>query len=529
MPADNLHQFQQAISAGRAAMQRGDLVDACQHLDDIEHPEALYLLAMARRDLGQTDAAELALRRTLVLQPKFIQASTALGRLLIDLERWDDAVPVYAALLQSAPDNLSARFGYATVQLGLGDCEGAEASFDALIREGNDRPAIRFMRARARLELGRVSEGLHDLQEAHNGQPSEYSLKALASTLWMRGDQVEFDTLLGDALKEPALLVTAAEILRQSGQPEQAIAAIDAARASEALQSDAFAVVTEAYLDLDQAVAAERAARDGLAVDPGNHSIRANLIAALLIQGKADAALEIVLEMRKLEPNGQHWIAYEATALRLLGDARYDALVDLDRFVRPFTLPVPDGFDSLDAFNVAFLQALEQWQPYERRPLDQSLRGGSQTSRDLTCIDDPVVNAYIKALDSPIRDYMRFVGASDTHPLTARNTGEYRIAGCWSVRLHGRGRHVNHVHPEGWISSAYYVAVPEEVEAGTGKAGWIKFGEPPFRSTPPTLPQKWLKPTAGMLVLFPSFLWHGTEAIGDDSVRVTAPFDVVPA
>ncbi len=510
-------------------MQRGDLIGACQHLHGIEHPEALYQLALARRQLGQNDAAEQAFRRSLALQPDFIQAGTALGRLLIDLERWDEAVPVYKALLQSFPENLPARFGYATVQLGRGECEQAEASFDVLIREGNDRPEIRFMRARARLELGRVSEGLHDLQNAHSRQPSAYSLKALASTLWMRGDHDAFDTLLANALRDPALVVTAAEVLRQSGNPEQAIAAIDAARAAEALPSDAFAVLTEAYLELDQAVAAEQTARDGLAADPGNHSIRANLISALLMQGKADTALELVLQMRKLEPNGQHWIAYEATALRLLGDKRYDRLVDLDRFVRPYSLPVPEGFDSIDAFNLAFLQALDQWQPYKRQPLDQSLRDGSQTSRELTSIDDPVIKAYIKALDTPIRDYMRFVGTSDAHPLTARNTGEYRIAGSWSVRLHGRGRHVNHVHPEGWISSSYYVAVPDEVENGTGKAGWIKFGEPPFRSTPPTPPQKWVQPSAGLLVLFPSFLWHGTEPIGDDSVRVTAPFDVVPA
>ena len=197
--------------------------------------------------------------------------------------------------------------------------------------------------------------------------------------------------------------------------------------------------------------------------------------------------------------------------------------------MRSYSLPVPDGFDSIDAFNQAFLKALDRWHHYEHHPLYQSLRDGNQTSRDLASIDDPVIKAYLSALDTPIREYMNFVGAGDDHPLTTRNTGEYRIAGSWSVRLHGGGRHVNHVHPEGWISSAYYVAVPDEVLDETGKAGWIKFGEPPFKSTPPTPPQKWVQPSAGLLVLFPSFLWHGTSPINDDSVRVTAPFDVVPA
>jgi len=85
------------------------------------------------------------------------------------------------------------------------------------------------------------------------------------------------------------------------------------------------------------------------------------------------------------------------------------------------------------------------------------------------------------------------------------------------------------VHPDGWISSAYYVCVPDDVEDESLKAGWIKFGEPPFKTEPPTPAQKWVRPTAGLVVLFPSFMWHGTEAIFDDSVRVTAPFDLLPA
>ena len=87
---------------------------------------------------------------------------------------------------------------------------------------------------------------------------------------------------------------------------------------------------------------------------------------------------------------------------------------------------------------------------------------------------------------------------------------------------------MNHVHPEGWISSSYYVAVPEETKSDNNRAGWIKFGEPPFDTSPPSPPEKWIGPEAGMLVLFPSFLWHGTEAIHDGSIRVTAPFDAVP-
>jgi tetratricopeptide (TPR) repeat protein len=475
-------------------LKSGDLAGGCRHLDGIEHPEALYLFALAKHQLGDGDTAERSLRRALSMQPEFAQAGVALGRLLIEMDR-------------------------------LGD---GEAAFDALIKSGNNEPEILFMRARARLDLGQINEGLKDVQDVHAREPSIESLKILASTLWMLGEHEAFDNLLGQTTSNPEFAVAAADMLRQSGQPERAILAIDAARKSLALPIDAFAVVAQAHLDLDDAESAEQSARESLTVDPSDHGMKVRLISALLMQGESDSALELIAPMRRIEPNAQHWIAYEATALRQLGDDRYDALVDLGAFVRTYTLPTPDGFESLDDFNRAFLQSLDRWHFYKHQPLYQSLRDGSQTDRDLTRIDDPVIKAYIKALDTPIREYMQEIGTSNEHPLTARNTGEYCISGCWSVKLQGKGKHVNHVHPGGWISSAYYVSVPDEVQDETGKAGWIKFGEPPFNSTPPTPPEKWVQPAAGLLVLFPSFLWHGTVPINDGSLRVTAPFDVVP-
>ena len=95
------------------------------------------------------------------------------------------------------------------------------------------------------------------------------------------------------------------------------------------------------------------------------------------------------------------------------------------------------------------------------------------------------------------------------------------------MRLTGGGFHVNHMHPDGWISSAYYVSVPDLDD--TNHSGWIKFSEPPFPTVPELEPERWIKPSAGMLVLFPSFLWHGTAPITDNAVRVTAPFDAIPA
>ena len=555
--------LQQALSSGYAALQRGDVARARQILSPHSHPKALHLRALVEKAAGRSPEAlalfeqaanadpndheiannrgalalasgdrrlaEREFRRAVTLKPDFLPAGISLGGLLNDESRWQDAHDVYASLFEQVPGDAYVRHGLGISLVELGRADEAEKLFDGLITGGTDRPEVRFMRGRARLEQGRVEDALGDLEKAHRDGPNDLTLKALAGALYMSGRQNDFETLVGQAARDARLVVTAAELYRQGGDPDAAVAAIDTLRSRQHLPPESWIVVATAQVDAGRPAAAERAARACLDEAPGNRIVLGSLISALLMQGKAEEALERARAMRREEPLGQHWIAYEATALRLLGDEAYDALVDLERFVRPYRLPVPDGFESLDEFNAAFLDALQRWQTYDVRPLDQSLRDGTQTPRDLTAIDDPVIQAFVRALDEPIRRYMADVGDGDDHPLTARNSGDYRIAGCWSVRLKGRGWHVNHVHPEGWISSAYYVAVPEGTNNRGDKAGWIKFGEPPFATVPPSPAQKWVCPEAGLLVLFPSFLWHGTVPIEDDALRVTAPFDAVPA
>lgn len=557
-----MYQINQVIQAGYSALQRGAYSEARRHLQSINHPKAIHLLglveksdgnleeaikllkraahldptdpevannfALLARDSAQPELAESEFRRAIKLRPDFMEAKTALGRLLIDTEKWQDALAVYESLMQSVPHSVPVRYGLGTAKLGAGDAEHAEALFDALIREGNEPPEIIFMRARARLELGKVDLALDDLEKSYKLGPSDFSLRTLASTYWMIDDKSSFDELLGHSCKVPELAVTSAEIFRQSGEPERALATLDAMRKTGQLSTESWAVAAMAHIDLNHAVEAESAARECLGADASNRLIKGSLISSLLMQGKATDAMPFIESMRAAEPDGQHWIAYEVTALRLMGSKRYAQIVDLERLVRAYPLPTPDGFNDIEDFNAQFLAALKRWQQYKSHPLDQSLRDGSQTPRDLTCIDDPVIKAYIRALDAPIRQYMTEIGTGDDHPMTARNTGNYRITGSWSVRLHGGGHHVNHVHPEGWISSCYYISVPEETKNSPDKAGWIKFAEPPFETLPPCPPEKWIRPRAGMLLLFPSFLWHGTQPIHDGSERVTAPFDAVP-
>ena len=107
-----------------------------------------------------------------------------------------------------------------------------------------------------------------------------------------------------------------------------------------------------------------------------------------------------------------------------------------------------------------------------------------------------------------------------------RRTFEYSAS--WSSRLRDRGFHTNHVHPKGWISSAYYVAVPDAVADKNAREGWIQFGEPNFDAGLKEPVRRADQPAPGKLVLFPSYMWHGTIPFRSQQSRTTIAFDVVP-
>jgi hypothetical protein len=86
---------------------------------------------------------------------------------------------------------------------------------------------------------------------------------------------------------------------------------------------------------------------------------------------------------------------------------------------------------------------------------------------------------------------------------------------------------VNHIHQLGWISSAFHVETPAAIE--TGQQGWLSFGEPGLPTRPPLPAEHFVKPIAGDLVLFPSYMWHGTLPFEGEAARLTIAFDAVPA
>jgi len=125
----------------------------------------------------------------------------------------------------------------------------------------------------------------------------------------------------------------------------------------------------------------------------------------------------------------------------------------------------------------------------------------------------------------PIERYLAQLGRG-TDRLRRRNTGRWRLADFWSVRLRDSGYHFNHYHGSGWLSSACYIELPPLANG----QGWLQFGMPCMPTRPALGPDYFVEPEAGQLVLFPSWMWHGTVpfAAKPGASRLTIAFDVLP-
>ena len=108
--------------------------------------------------------------------------------------------------------------------------------------------------------------------------------------------------------------------------------------------------------------------------------------------------------------------------------------------------------------------------------LEQSVRNGTQTDRSVLLRHEAPLQQAKARLLQLIREYVAALPPPDpAHPLLGAPRGELLIEGSWSVRLTRQGHNVPQTHALGWLSTAFYVALPEPSELGPPPAGHIAF------------------------------------------------------
>ena len=445
------------------------------------------------------------------------------------LERHSEALPFAKRATLRDPKNKVLWHNYASLLGDLADYAASRKAADQAFRLGLDAPETWLVHGRALVGLEDFDGGERSFREALKRRPDYADAhRDLAQLIWMRtGDAEAALATLRPMGAAPHLAQTLSMVLERVGRGDESYAVLRAAAArapgDPRLQ---LSLATAASARGEDAAAVSTALRVFEAVGP-HPAVVEGVCTVLLGAGRAADALAVARQRLKAEPLDQIALAMAATAARITGAPEYPRLYDYDAFVRPATIATPQGWPSLEAYLGDLRTTLIRMHKLTAHPLENSLRGGSQTARNLRQDKDPVIAAFFKAIDAPIRAYMDAVGQGDD-PLRMRNTGDYALRGAWSVRLRPGGHHVDHIHPQGWLSSAFYVETPVAALDRDSREGWIKFGQPKIRTTPRLEPAHYVRPQPGTLVLFPSYMWHGTVPFTTDEARMTIAFDVIP-
>ena len=428
-----------------------------------EHAEALNSFGEAAR-LAPTDAG------------------IAHGHARVALEAGVPAVELFERALRLAPNDPQIYLGLNAARIAAGEGEKAEAEIDAILARSPLWLDGHRQLAQVRSLLGKREQAFDSLSRAiaaHPGQP------ALWHSLFDLHVQAEDYARLDEALQKG----------RASGVSAETFGTYQFIAASELGQAD----------DADKL--------RGPQIPPVwliRHALRNGRIpdAVALIDAEIDG------------PGAADIWPYAETAWRMSGDARLKWLTG-----DPNLVSVIDLSEGLAA-TPSLPDVLRSLHAVSGRYLNQSVRGGSQTDGPLFSRIEPEIRALRALIVGAVQEHVaRFKSLPESHPQKkSLGTNRIRFTGSWSVRLVDGGFHSNHVHPRGWISSALYLSLPE---AMSGDEGWLTLGEPPAELGLGLPPTRMIEPRTGQLVLFPSWMFHGTRPFPKGE-RLTVAFDVAP-
>ena len=475
---------EQALAQG----QEQDVVDAIRDgAVRLESPLLWQWTALLQRALDRHDEALESFANAARFDPS--NGRIAQGRAHTAMEAGLPAVEYYEEAHRLNPRSGPTLIGLAAARVAAGEGERAAREMGAILEREPMWLNGHAQLAQIVATLGRPAEATASIERALAEQPRSVPL---------------WETLLNVQLRRGAY-ETLAPILARAraagvSSPEFAIyEAIDLAEHDPSDFPPALFDAAPAALD---------------------HALDTWRVRHLLRIGKPEAALPI-LDRRLAGPQSAELWAYAATVWRLVGDPRSKWLEGDPAFVRTIDLGDKIGdrrklADLLRSIHIA-----------RGEYLDQSVRGGTQTDGPLFCRIAPEIRELRSAIVDAVDDYRRSLPPIDTkHPLLSRpRDRRIRFAGSWSVRLRSGGHHSNHVHPLGWISSAFYVSLPERKPGEPEDSGWFTLGAPDERLGIDVPPWRKIEPREARLVLFPSWMWHGTVPFREGE-RLTVAFDV---
>lgn len=493
-----------------------------------DYADARINLALAQIALDQPAKARATLQSLVETDPGHARAWAVLGQALGALREHDRAIAAYRTALGLRPDHAPWQHNLAVALRLAGRPKDALPLLLACAKRSPSEAAILYNLGHCLQDLGRIEEADSAYRAAIALTPGNADIhESLSRMLWQQGDALShldsYRAALADRPDDAGLLCGLANRLTLAGRSDEAATLLAEPAAHGIGGADLRFRQGQALWSARQphnALAAYAAALD---IDANHAPALRESARCLVIGDDLDAAAPRIARLLANDPADQQALALQALVWRFTDDPRARWLMDPGLIGTQWL--VPDGGD-VDGFNRRLDGALTALHTGRHHPLEQTLRGGTQTTDDLFTRDLPEVASVRAMIAQAVDRYIAALADDPSHPFLARKAAAWQFSGSWSVRLASGGHHSNHIHPEGWISAVYYVAVPDAVD--DGQSGWLKFGETGMHLGAREHIMHMVRPRPGLLVLFPSYFYHGTVPFADAAHRTTIAFDIVP-
>ena len=433
-------------------------------------------------------------------------------------ERRELAIPALQRAIQLAPNEPIIVHGCARTMLEAGlPCVDA---FAHAMKVAPNNPDVVKGLVAALVAEGRSTEAIAGLEQALRRSPLWTDGHVLLAQMrWAEGEREGFTRGFDEALLEHP---NSLELRR-----EQLVALVEAEHFEDTLNriEQGRALFGEHLLFTSHEAAALSESGDTERADPLFEELAAldfaNVdmwrVRHLLRSGRPDDASKVIDRWLDTVDQDLFW-HYAATAWRITGDPRSQWLEGDERLVGIYD--ISDRLPPLDRL----AEVLRKLHVSKSEFFSQSVRGGTQTDGHLFQRIEPEIVRLREAIRQTVAEHSAQLPPMDPkHPLLRSRPDTIQFSGAWSVRLVAGGRHANHVHPMGWLSSALYIVLPPGLDRDN--AGWLTLGEPQALLGVDVPPHRMVEPKPGRLALFPSWMWHGTRPFAEGE-RLTVAFDV---
>ena len=492
--------------------------------------EVKYNLARAYKEVGLFHEAEVTFVDVICKKPTYSQANIHLADIYTTLGVLEKAQRCLTSVLERDPANVVALNNLGNVLRRDNNFKGSVACFESAIKLQPTNSTLRRNLAATLVLLNRRDEAKQAFINAVALNPLDWTAQEeLAAFLWEEGAQSPFEYIEPHIYNESANTVFVFAYIKLLVRADQFEKALDILNRQEKLlrsNLDFYIYRARVHRELGDYLVSLRYVEQGEKLKIKNSiGLESEAGYTLLSLGKAKEALTKFSKLVKQEPLNQGWWTMLSTCYCLLNEeSKYYWLCNYQQLLA--VVPVLQSKENRQNLNDELRNILETLHQNERHPIGQSLRNGTQTYENLFDGKNEVINSLSSLILKRTKEFIELQSKDRKHPFLSRLSMDLLFKGSWSVKLRTDGYHRSHYHPEGWLSGVYYVDVPDAVH--NNGEGWLTFGRADIAN------QSFegdfaVKPEPGYLILFPSYMWHGTNAFTGSATRLTVAFDIIPS